>query len=144
MIPVEIITMLGSAALAGALKLWAMKMQATADSHKYMMAKAGLEQAGYDTARAVKNEPFQWTRRCIALMAVASIVVLPKLVPLFAPETSVYVGYLEEVKRGFWIFSSSTDMTLWEPMKGLVITPLDTHLVSAITGLYFGGSLVSK
>jgi hypothetical protein len=25
-----------------------------------------------------------------------------------------------------------------------VITPLDTHLMSAIVGLYFGGSLVKK
>jgi len=25
-----------------------------------------------------------------------------------------------------------------------VITPLDTHLMSAIIGLYFGGSLVKK
>jgi len=29
-------------------------------------------------------------------------------------------------------------------MTGMVITPLDTHLVSAIVGLYFGGSLVKK
>jgi hypothetical protein len=27
---------------------------------------------------------------------------------------------------------------------GVVITPLDTHLMSAIVGLYFGGSLVKK
>jgi len=26
----------------------------------------------------------------------------------------------------------------------VVITPLDTHLMSAIIGLYFGGSLVKK
>jgi len=26
----------------------------------------------------------------------------------------------------------------------LVITPLDTHVVSSIIGLYFGGSLVRK
>jgi len=28
--------------------------------------------------------------------------------------------------------------------NGVVITPLDTHLMSAIVGLYFGGSLVKK
>jgi hypothetical protein len=27
---------------------------------------------------------------------------------------------------------------------GVVITPLDTHLMSAIIGLYFGGSLVKR
>ena len=29
-------------------------------------------------------------------------------------------------------------------MSGLVITPLDTNLVGAIVGMYFGGSLVKK
>jgi hypothetical protein len=28
--------------------------------------------------------------------------------------------------------------------NGLIITPLDTHLMSAIVGLYFGGSLVKR
>jgi len=27
---------------------------------------------------------------------------------------------------------------------GVVITPLDTHLMASIVGLYFGGSLVKK
>ena len=38
------------------------------------------------------------------------------------------------------------DVMQWVPMahKGIVITPLDTHLMSAIIGLYFGGSLVKK
>ena len=32
----------------------------------------------------------------------------------------------------------------WVAFNGLVITPLDTNLVSAIIGMYFGGSLVKK
>jgi hypothetical protein len=32
----------------------------------------------------------------------------------------------------------------WKQLKGLVITPLDTHLVSAIVGLYFGASIVKN
>jgi len=36
-------------------------------------------------------------------------------------------------------------MSIWgQSILGLVITPLDTHLMSAIVGLYFGGSLVKK
>ena len=56
----------------------------------------------------------------------------------------IYVGYTETVQQGFWIFASDTDMTQWKPLSGLVITPLDTHVVSSIIGLYFGGSLVRK
>ena len=29
-------------------------------------------------------------------------------------------------------------------LQGLVITPLDTNLVGAIVGMYFGGSLVKR
>ena len=32
----------------------------------------------------------------------------------------------------------------WITFQGLVITQLDTNLVSAIIGMYFGGSLVRK
>ena len=32
----------------------------------------------------------------------------------------------------------------WVTFQGLVITQLDTNLVSAIIGMYFGGSLVKK
>ena len=46
--------------------------------------------------------------------------------------------------QGWWIFASSTDMTQWKAMTGLIITPLDTHVVSSIIGLYFGGSLVRR
>ena len=56
----------------------------------------------------------------------------------------IYVGYTEAITNGWWIFSSSTDVTQWKPMVGLVITPLDTHVVSSIIGLYFGGSLVRR
>ena len=56
----------------------------------------------------------------------------------------IFVGYVETVSQGFWIFGSDMDMTQWKPLSGLVITPLDTHVVSSIIGLYFGGSLVRR
>ena len=36
------------------------------------------------------------------------------------------------------------EIVLDKEFFGVVITPLDTHLMSAIIGLYFGGSLVKK
>jgi hypothetical protein len=54
------------------------------------------------------------------------------------------VGYLE-FKPGF-LFFEGKEVLKWEVLsaRGLVLTPLDTNLVSAIVGLYFGGSLVKK
>ena len=78
------------------------------------------------------------------MICVVAILVLPKLAPFLNPDMPIYVGYTESVMQGWWIFASSTDITQWKPMTGLVITPLDTHVVSSIVGLYFGGSLVRR
>jgi hypothetical protein len=83
------------------------------------------------------------TRRIIALLAVFSIVVFPKLVAVFYPDITVTVGYTE-FRPGFWFFTSDEEVFKWVTFKGLVITQLDTNLVSAIIGMYFGGSLVRK
>ena len=63
---------------------------------------------------------------------------LPKLVAVWYPDVSVIVGYTE-VKGGLfnWLFGGDGTVQ-WQAAKGFVITPLDTHIVSAIVGLYFG------
>lgn len=96
-----------------------------------------------EAARKISNPGFQWTRRLIALTAVFFIVAFPKIVAVWMPETPVHVAF-SEIREGFWFFSSDTEETRWLELKGLVLTPLDTHLLSAIIGLYFGGSLASR
>ena len=68
----------------------------------------------------------------------------PKILPLIDPEANIIVGYLQ-FKPGF-LFFEGKEVLKWEVLsaRGLVLTPLDTNLVSAIIGLYFGGSLVKK
>ncbi len=71
-------------------------------------------------------------------MSVFSIIVLPKIIAVWAPEIAVVVGYTEvEGGLGGWLFGNQ-DVTVWREARGFVITPLDTHMVSAIVGLYFG------
>jgi len=94
-------------------------------------------------ARDVKDKGFQWTRRIIALTSVFAIVVLPKLVAVYYPAVDVTVGYTN-FQPGFWFFKEGRDVFEWITFQGLVITQLDTNLVSAIIGMYFGGSLVKK
>lgn len=144
MIPVEVITLLGSSLLGGLLSIWAKSMEAKREEHSRLMDKAGLRAKNVKGAREYEGKGYQFTRRTIALAAVFAVIVLPKIATLIWPELSVYYGYTEEVSEGFWVFSSTSNVTLWEPLKGLVITPIDTHLVSAITGLYFGASVVKN
>ena len=141
-IPFEMITMLGSTLLGGVMSIWSQNIKAKQAEQKMLLARAEVQTAAFKEAREYENVGFQWTRRIIALTAIFSIVVLPKVVAIFYPDISVTVGYTE-FRPGFF-FIPEKEVMEWKVMKGLVITPLDTNLVGAIVGMYFGGSLVKK
>ena len=130
-LPVELITMLGSSVLGGVMSIWGQ-----------MMAMMSKEADVIDKARRYENPHFAWTRRLIALSAIGAIIVWPKVIAVFYPDIAVTVGWTE-FRPGF-LFFDGKEIFQWKQMTGMVITPLDTHLVSAIVGLYFGGSLVKK
>ena len=138
------ITMLGSTVLGGVMSIWSQSIKAKQAEQKMLLQRAEAQTEAFKEAREYENVGFQWTRRIIALTAIFAIVVLPKILPLIDPQAQVIVGYTEW-KPGF-LFFEGKEVMKWIPMdaKGIVITPLDTNLVSAIIGLYFGGSLVKK
>lgn len=139
-LPLELITMLFSTILGGVMSIWGQSNKAKADQNKMLLARANFQAKQVNAAReAGKNDShFAWTRRLIALSAVGSIIVLPKVVAVWYPDVSVIVGYTE-VQGGFmnWLFGPE-EAIQWKSARGFVITPLDTHIVSAIVGLYFG------
>ena len=143
-IPFEMITMLGSTVLGGVMSIWSQSIKAKQAEQKMLLQRAEVQTAAFKAAREYENNGGQWTRRILALTAILAIGVLPKILPLIDPQAQVIVGYLE-FKPGF-LFFEGKEVMQWIPMaaRGIVITPLDTNLVAAITGLYFGGSLVKK
>ena len=140
----EMITMLGSTVLGVVMSIWSQSIKAKQAQQKMLLQRAEVQTKAFKEAREYENVGFQWTRRIIALTAIFAIVVLPKILPLIDPQAQVIVGYLE-FKPGF-LFFEGKEVMQWIPMahRGIIITPLDTNLVAAITGLYFGGSLVKK
>ena len=141
--PFEIITMLASTVLGGVMSVWSESRKAKAEAQKLLITRGEFEMKARKAARDVKDKGFQWTRRIIALTSVFAIVLLPKLVAVYYPEVSVTVGYTN-FQPGFWFLKEGRDVFEWITFQGLVITQLDTNLVSAIIGMYFGGSLVKK
>jgi hypothetical protein len=140
-LPLELITMLGSTILGGVMSIWGQSIKARREEQKLLLQSANFKMKAADTAREYgsKDLHFAWTRRLIALAAVFSIIVLPKLVAVWYPEVGVYVGYTEIQKGFLWgLFGGDVEMVKWQYAQGFVITPLDTHIVSAIVGLYFG------
>ena len=99
-----------------------------------------LKTKAFQNARNNTNPNLQWTRRIIALTATFSIVLLPKLLPFISPETPLAYLYPEVTKK--WFLFSSPETLKAISFPGLVITPLDTHILAAIIGLYFGGALI--
>jgi len=141
--PFEIITMLGSTLLSSLLSIWAQSRKAKAEEQKLLIIRGEFEMKAIQAAREVKDKGFQWTRRIIALGAIFAIVILPKLVAVYYPEVDVTVGYTNW-RPGFWFLVEGRERFEWITFQGLVITQLDTNLVSAIIGMYFGGSLVKR
>jgi len=143
--PFEIITMLGSTLLSSLLSIWSQSRKAKAEEQKLLITRGEFDMKTRKQAldHSLKDKGFAWTRRIIALTAIFAIVLLPKLVAVFYPMVDVTVGYTNW-RPGFMFFREGREIFEWVTFQGLVITQLDTNLVSAIIGMYFGGSLVKK
>jgi len=140
--PFEIITMLASTVLGGVMSVWAESRKAKADTQKLLITRGEFEMKAKKQSldHGLKDKGFAWTRRIIALTSVFAIVLLPKIVAVYYPDVSVTVGYTNW-NPGFLFFREGREVFEWITFQGLVITQLDTNLVSAIIGMYFGGSL---
>ncbi len=109
--PFEMITMLGSTVLGGVMSIWSQSIKAKQAEQKMLIQRAEVQQKGFKEAREYGNTGFQWTRRIIALVAVFAIVLLPKLMNVLSPDTSVIVGDLE-FKPGFF-FITEKEIIKW-------------------------------
>ena len=141
-LPVEMITMLGSSLLGGFMTIWGQSIKAKQEEQKLLIARANAQMKHIESARTYDNKGFQFTRRIIALTAVFFIIVWPKIVPVFF-DVSVFLTWTE-FSRGFLFLIEQKEMLVDRQYAGVVITPMDTHLMASIIGLYFGGSLVKK
>ena len=147
MIPLEPITLIGSTLVGGLLKIWSMKLKADKQREAGMINALGAQTSAFKEAREYDNKGFQFTRRVIALSAVASIVVWPLLVPFLVAwldldSIPVVHGYTE-FRPGF-LFIPDKDVVVWKEVIGISITPMHTHLMASIAGLYFGASVVGS
>ena len=143
MIPMELISMLGSTVLGGVMSIMAQKGQAEAERQKMLMARANFAAKQTDKARAVSDPHTKHTRRWIALMCVFSIIVIPIVAPIFTDVTVAY-QIITEMESGWWIFGSSYETSVWKEGNTIFITSLQSHTIFSIIGLYFGGSLTRK
>lgn len=127
MIPLEIITMGASAVIGGVLKM--MDRKAAREDRLLSALKEG------DQLRMNVPEGMMLTRRFIAITIVMAVMVLPKVAALFGSP----VVYGSEVSSSFlWGMFGTAPFIEWYTVGGMPITPMDTHSLAAVIGLYFG------
>ena len=91
--PLEMVTMLGSTIMSGVMSMISQSLKAKQEQQKLLLARAEFQAETFKAAREYDNAGFQWTRRIIAILAVVSIIVLPKVIAMFYQEITVTVGY---------------------------------------------------
>jgi hypothetical protein len=128
-IPMEMLTM-GASAIVG---MVGKVMDAKAQAAKDMLSLLNKDAV----TRSNSGTPtFQFTRRTIALTVTFAVVLLPKLAALGGAPVVVFTSG-QEVSFLWGLFSSSAGTVLYT-VAGVPITPLDTHTLAAVVGLYFG------
>lgn len=152
MFPFELITLLVSTIVGGMLKLASIKAESAAREKDLLISLASKEGSLTQQARVHNDSGFLITRRFIAISSTIAIVLLPilaALLPMLVGWTwgaiiepiPITFGYTQ-LDPGFWPFTSDVNVTKWyENAKGILITPFHTHLMAAISGLYFGTSI---
>ena len=143
-IPSELITLFASSFFGGVMRGWSRRLE-NQELDRLLHLKLLKNDAATPIRYATLTEGYgvNWTRRSIAMMASFFIIVFPKLVAIFWPEIPLHIGYTEAT-QSFFGFITDLEKLKWVSLKGIVMTPLDTHILSAIIGLYFGGSLMGR
>lgn len=139
-IPSELYAMLGSSMVGSSMRLISFIFMARHYERVLALRRSNLQAAMVNRARTTSS--LQLVRRIIALSAVFFVIVWPKLIAVFCPNIPITIGITKPTRKLFSFCSGIENLT-WIQLHGVVITPLDTHLLSAIMGLYFGYTLVN-
>lgn len=138
-LPLEVFTVLLSALTTFLASVHSMKLKAQQAQNEMMLSALRAQGDLWNEVRQDRSPPTAWARRVIVIAAVFSVLLWPSIAPLFG--LSVTTGWTE-LTGGFWPFTDEKARMVWHEAKGsVVITPLHTHLMSSIVGMYFGGSV---
>lgn len=142
----ELASLFGGGVFGALLKLMRMSQE-----HRQQMEIVRQNLSEYEAkmitaARTQGGQVFHLTQTIVIIVSVLSVMVLPKIVPLFWPEIPVYVS--EDTASGGFHFIIQwvppTDGIKWTRLSGMVITPTDRAMMMAIVGFLFGASGVSS
>jgi uncharacterized membrane protein YfcA len=141
-LPVEAISMIGSTALGGLMKMWGQAQQDKAEQFKQMMARNEQVEQGVNNARQMQNPNAAWIRRFIVVMALLGGLGIVFLAPMLGQPTNVPV----EVTSGFkFLFLDFTNtVTEYIQLEGFVTPEWLPVAIMNIIGFYFGSAAMQR
>lgn len=156
MIPLELITLVGSALMGAVMKMWAKSSDDRATAHQLAISAhaSNMEAVKQAGDRGSKDKSANFAKRIIVITSTLCVSA-PVWAPLFgvysSTPISVVFGYYE-FHPGFMFFTSDRDVLVWkEIISGdasatvkIVITPSMTQAFSAIIGYYLGYSVQKR
>jgi|TARA_R100001463_G_scaffold3868_2_gene15261 uncharacterized membrane protein YfcA len=143
-LPVEAISMLGSTALGGVMKMWAQSQADKAEQHKMMMGYNKSIQEGVDSARNYQNPNAAWIRRFIVVTSLAAGIGVVFLAPLLGQSTNIPVEVTTGGKYLFGIFDNTKTAIEYVTMEGWVTPEWLPVSIMNIIGFYFGSAAMTR
>ena len=143
-LPVEAISMLGSTALGGVMKMWSQSQADKAEQHKMMLQANQQVQEGIDSARAYQNPNAAWIRRFIVVTAMLAGIGIVFMAPLLNQVTNIPVEVTHGSKFLFGIFDSTHTVTEYLTLEGWVTPEWLPVSIMNIIGFYFGSAAMTR
>ena len=143
-LPVEAISMLGSTALGGVMKMWSQSQADKAEQHKMMLQANQQVQESVDSARAYQNPNAAWIRRFIVVTAMLSGIGIVFMAPLLNQVTNIPVEVTQGSKFLFGIFDSTHTVTEYLTLEGWVTPEWLPVSIMNIIGFYFGSAAMTR
>ena len=143
-LPVEAISMLGSTALGGVMKMWAQSQADKAEQHKMMMGYNKSIKEGVDSARNYQNPNAAWIRRFIVVTSLAAGIGVVFLAPLLGQSTNIPVEVTTGGRYLFGIFDNTKTAIEYVTMEGWVTPEWLPVSIMNIIGFYFGSAAMTR
>jgi uncharacterized membrane protein YfcA len=141
-LPIEAISMLGSTAMGGLMKMWGQAQADKAEQHKMLMQSNLQVEKGVNNARQMQNPNAAWIRRFIVIMSLMAGIGIVFLAPILGIQTNVPIEITEGVK--FLFIDTTHTVTEYITLQGFVTPEWLPVAIMNIIGFYFGSAAMKR
>jgi uncharacterized membrane protein YfcA len=141
-LPIEAISMLGSTAMGGMMKMWGQAQADKAEQHKMLLQRNTQIEQGVNNARQMQNPNAAWIRRFIVVFSLLAGIGIVFMAPIMGMQTNVPIEVTEGFK--FLFIDTTKTMTEYIALEGFVTPEWLPVAIMNIIGFYFGSAAMKR